>query len=113
MCTTSKQSFQSFFTGLRAHESKYSDLFNLTLLLLWGIPLQAVIGGITVWQRLNPWMVTAHYLASAIMIGLAAILVNRMRRYFRADVSEREILLGNFPHKKVVLSAYLVGLVWR
>ena len=35
-------------------------------------------------------MVTAHYLASAIMIGLAAILVNRVRRYFRADVSERE-----------------------
>ena len=49
-----KAIFPKLFTGLRAHESKYSDLFNLTLLLLWGIPLQAVIGGITVWQRLNP-----------------------------------------------------------
>ena len=95
-----KAIFAKLFTGLRAHESKYSDLFNLTLLLLWGIPLQAVIGGITVWQRLNPWMVTAHYLASAIMIGLAAILVNRVRRYFRAGVSEHEDITREFPPQK-------------
>ena len=45
-------------------------------------------------------MVTAHYLASAIMIGLAAILVNRVRRYFRADVSEREDITREFPPQK-------------
>ena len=30
------------FTGLRTQNSRYSDLFNLTLLLLWGIPLMAL-----------------------------------------------------------------------
>lgn len=90
--------FPKLFTGLRAHQSRYSDLFNLTLLLLWGILLQAVIGGITVWQRLNPWMVTAHYMASAVMIGLAAVLVNRVRRYFVPAVSEAEEIAHDFSH---------------
>ena len=94
-----KALFPKLFTGLRAHDSQYNDLFNLTLLLLWGIPLQAVIGGITVWQKLNPWMVTAHYLASAVMIGLAAVLVNRVRRYFIVGVAEREDIVGEFPAK--------------
>ena len=87
------------FTGLRTQNSRYSDLFNLTLLLLWGIPLQAVIGGITVWQRLNPWMVTAHYMASAVMIGLAAVLINRVRRYFKPATAAAENLDSAFSEK--------------
>ena len=87
------------FTGLRTQNSRYSDLFNLTLLLLWGIPLQAVIGGITVWQRLNPWMVTAHYMASAVMIGLAAVLINRVRRYFKPATAAAENLDNAFSEK--------------
>ena len=34
------------------------------------------------------------------MIGLAAILVNRVRRYFRAGVSEREDITREFPPQK-------------
>ncbi|MDY3048266.1 MAG: COX15/CtaA family protein [Rothia sp. (in: high G+C Gram-positive bacteria)] len=77
--------------GARPHESRYSDLFNLTLLLLWGIPVQAVVGGISVWQKLNPWMITAHYLLSALMIMIAAVYLNRVYRYFEAGARAEEL----------------------
>lgn len=73
--------------GLVAPRSRYSDLFNLTLLLLWGIPVQAVVGGISVWLRLNPWMITAHYMLSALMIMLAGIYLNRVYRYFEGTAA--------------------------
>lgn len=82
---------KKLFTGLRSHESRYADLFNLTLLLLWGIPIQAVVGGISVWQKLNPWMVTAHYILSAVMIALAAIYLNRVYRYFGGTAQAEEL----------------------
>ncbi len=78
------------FIGVRARESSYADLFNLTLLLLWGIPLQAVVGGVSVWQKLNPWMITAHFYLTAIMIALAAIYLNRVLRYFEGTTQEAE-----------------------
>lgn len=83
---------KKMFTGLRANESRYSDLFNLTLLLGWGIPVQAVVGGISVWLKLNPWMITAHYLLSAIMIALAGIYLNRIYRYFEPKTAAAEAL---------------------
>jgi cytochrome c oxidase assembly protein subunit 15 len=49
----------------------------LALALALGIPLQAVVGGITVLTDLNPWVVMLHFLASALMVGLATVLVVR------------------------------------
>ncbi|MFV0429151.1 MAG: COX15/CtaA family protein [Arachnia sp.] len=40
----------------------------LTLIVGLGIPLQGVIGGITVLTRLNPWIVAAHLLVSVAII---------------------------------------------
>lgn len=82
-----------FILGLRASEHRYADLFNLSLLLLWGIPIQAVVGGISVWLKLNPWMITAHYVLSAIMIALAAIYLNRIYRYFATATAHSEGLV--------------------
>ncbi|MDO5628628.1 MAG: COX15/CtaA family protein [Mobilicoccus sp.] len=56
------------------------DLFVLALVLALGIPLQAIIGGITVRTGLNPWVVGIHFVLSAVLVALAAILVNRTRR---------------------------------
>lgn len=81
-----------FIKGLRAREYHYADLFNLGLLLLWGIPVQAVVGGISVWLKLNPWMITAHYVLSAIMIALAGVYLNRIYRYFSETTAAREEL---------------------
>jgi len=47
--------------------------------LLVGIPAQAVLGGITVLTRLNPWVVSLHYLLSAGLVALATVLVLRTR----------------------------------
>lgn len=85
--------FTKLLVGARASETRYADLFNLTLLLLWGIPVQAVVGGISVWQKLNPWMITAHYMLSAIMIMIAGIYLNRVYRYFEGT-AEREGLVA-------------------
>lgn len=54
------------------------DLFYLSLALLLGIPAQAVIGGITVWTHLNPWVVGCHFIVSMAMIATATVLVHRV-----------------------------------
>lgn len=47
--------------------------------LVAGIPVQAVIGGISVWMQLNPYVVGLHFVASAVMVALAALLLFRIR----------------------------------
>ncbi len=54
------------------------DLFWLALGIGLYIPVQAVIGGITVLTGLNPYVVGLHMLASAVLVALAAALVVRV-----------------------------------
>lgn len=54
------------------------DLFWLALGIGLYIPVQAVIGGITVLTGLNPYIVGLHMLASAVLVALAAALVVRV-----------------------------------
>ena len=53
------------------------DLFWLSVAALAGIPAQAIIGGITVWTDLNPWVVGLHFIVSMVIICVAVALVNR------------------------------------
>lgn len=53
------------------------DQRALALGLLLGVPLQGVIGGVTVLTELNPWVVMLHFLASMLMIAVAVVLVRR------------------------------------
>lgn len=55
------------------------DLFIPAVVLLAGIPAQAVVGGITVLTQLNPWVVGWHFIISMILIVVATVLVNRAR----------------------------------
>ncbi len=55
------------------------DLFVLSAVMLAGIIAQAVIGGITVLTGLNPLIVGFHYVASVILVIVAAIYLVRMR----------------------------------
>jgi cytochrome c oxidase assembly protein subunit 15 len=52
---------------------------RLAVLVLLGIPAQAVLGGITVLTGLNPWTVMGHFLVSSVLIGLATVLHQRAR----------------------------------
>lgn len=54
------------------------DLFWLALVIGLYVPVQAVIGGITVLTNLNPYVVGLHYFASVVLVALAAALVVRV-----------------------------------
>jgi cytochrome c oxidase assembly protein subunit 15 len=55
------------------------DLVEPAVVLFLGIPIQALLGGITVLTNLNPWVVMLHFVASAALIGVATVLVRRTR----------------------------------
>lgn len=57
-----------------------ADLFKLSLILPLGVVAQAVIGGISVLVDLHYWVVMVHYLASALLLIPAAMLVWRARQ---------------------------------
>jgi cytochrome c oxidase assembly protein subunit 15 len=54
------------------------DLFWLTLLIGLGIPAQAVIGGVSVWMKLNPYVVGLHFVVSIVMVVLSTLFVLRV-----------------------------------
>ncbi|MEA9983734.1 COX15/CtaA family protein [Subtercola sp. RTI3] len=54
------------------------DLFVLTLLQGLSIPLQAVIGGITVLTGLNPYIVGVHFVISIGLVVVTTMLVYRV-----------------------------------
>ncbi|MFW0794632.1 COX15/CtaA family protein [Gordonia sp. CPCC 205515] len=54
------------------------DRWLVTLLAL-GIPFQGVIGGITVLTKLNPWVVSLHFVLSMVLVSGATVLVYRLR----------------------------------
>ncbi|TDC76662.1 heme A synthase [Micromonospora sp. KC606] len=50
----------------------------LAVAVLFGIPAQAIVGGITVLTNLNPWVVGLHFLASMAVIAAAYALWRRI-----------------------------------
>ena len=58
-------------TFVAAWRTGRRHLVGLAAVLAAGIPLQAVIGGITVLTDLNPWIVSLHLLPSMALVGLS------------------------------------------
>ncbi|CAD67102.1 putative cytochrome synthase [Tropheryma whipplei TW08/27] len=60
----------------------HSTIFYLTLLSALGVPLQALIGGISVLTKLNPYVVGLHTLVSILLISdtCLAVFVTYTRR---------------------------------
>jgi heme a synthase len=54
------------------------DLWTLAIVVLLGIIAQAVVGGITVWTGLNPFIVGFHYLASLVLVCVTAAYLVRL-----------------------------------
>lgn len=52
---------------------------NLAIVIALGVPLQGIIGGITVLTELNPYVVALHLLASMAMVGLCVWLLDELR----------------------------------
>jgi cytochrome c oxidase assembly protein subunit 15 len=57
---------------------KRSAIRWLATVLMLAIPVQAVIGGVSVLTDLNPWVVSFHLLASLAMVGVAVVLIRRI-----------------------------------
>jgi len=77
-----------FLLSVWSMRRTHTTLFKLGLVLLLGIPAQGVIGGITVWTGLNPWVVSLHFLLSGTLVILATILVNRTRTELKAQENQ-------------------------
>jgi cytochrome c oxidase assembly protein subunit 15 len=53
-------------------------VLRLAVLLALAVPVQAVVGGVTVLTGLDPWVVAFHMLTSLAMIGVAVVLLRRL-----------------------------------
>lgn len=85
-------------------------LFGPALALIAGILVQAVIGGVSVWFKLNPWIVGLHFVVSAVMIAIAAILMWRTYSPNVSNSNAKERGLGNLVLGLVVVTE-LVGVL--
>ncbi|MEU6100123.1 COX15/CtaA family protein [Streptomyces flaveolus] len=46
----------------------------------WVVVLNAIVGGVTVWMRLSPYIVAAHFLAAALLLATAVLTWEHVRR---------------------------------
>lgn len=58
------------------HERR--DLWRLAVIVVLGIVAQAVVGGVTVWTGLNPFIVGFHYVASLLLVCVTAAYLVRL-----------------------------------
>ena len=68
----------TFLSVVRMRRTR-GELFWLSLWIGLGIPAQAVIGGVSVWMKLNPYVVGLHFVISAALVVLSTLLVERTR----------------------------------
>ncbi|MGN0065158.1 MAG: heme A synthase [Nocardioides sp.] len=76
---------------------------RLSLIVALGIPLQAVIGGITVLTDLNPWIVSLHLVASLAMVMVCLGLLDHLRSPVRETAPA--------AHRGLATAIMLVGWV--
>lgn len=75
----------------------------LSTVIALGVPLQAVIGGITVLTDLNPYVVALHLLASMAIVGVCVWLLDLLRGPAREAATP--------PLRRLALAVFLVGWV--
>lgn len=67
----------TFLSVVRLRRER-GDLVRLAFVIGLLVPVQAVLGGITVLTNLNPWVVGLHFLPSVVMVGLAVVYLWRV-----------------------------------
>lgn len=87
------------------------DLRRIAFWAALGIPAQAIIGGITVLTKLNPYVVASHLLVSVALIVFLVLLVRRAFGVLPEAVGQREVLLARTTFWLVMLSVVLGTLV--
>ncbi len=67
-----------------ALRSRQGRPLALATVIAFGIPAQALLGGLTVRTDLNPWVVALHLLVSMAIIGVCVVLLDSLRGPARA-----------------------------
>ncbi len=78
------------FLAVWRMRQRHPSFVRIAVAMGLGIILQAVVGGVTVRTGLNPWVVGVHFVISAALIALAAVLVDRTRRVSLEHVAVAE-----------------------
>src|SRR5579863_5397103 len=60
------------------------DLVWLSGGLVAGVVVEAVVGGIVVYSKLNPYLVVVHFLTTMLLVVVAAVLLHRAGRDYRS-----------------------------
>lgn len=83
---------------------------RLSLAIGLGVPLQGVIGGITVLTNLNPWIVSLHFLATMVIISLATWLVvhTSPARSARGQVPRTDSAMSPVVSQILVVAGWIV-----
>ncbi|HEX4082645.1 MAG TPA: COX15/CtaA family protein [Acidimicrobiales bacterium] len=78
----------TFVAALRRRPFR-RDLAWLSAGLIGGVLLEAVMGGIVVYTKLNPYLVMVHFLASLPLVVDAVVLLHRCSRDYAAGAGRR------------------------
>jgi cytochrome c oxidase assembly protein subunit 15 len=73
------------FLGALFRKPYRRDLIYLSLGLVVGVVAQAVLGGIVVYTKLNPYVVMVHFFATMLLVADAVVLVHRSQRDYGPD----------------------------
>ncbi len=83
----------------------------MAVLLAASIPAQAVLGGITVLTKLNPWFVAAHFMLSIAIIAVAFVLWWRVRPAASDPVSPAALRTAGWVLLAITAAVLAVGTV--
>lgn len=88
----------TFLAALRRRPFR-RDLVWLSGVLVAGILAEAVVGGLVVYSKLNPYLVIVHFVTTVALLGVAVVLVHRSKRDYsparaRVVVPRAMLLLG-------------------
>ncbi|RKR74159.1 COX15/CtaA family protein [Frondihabitans australicus] len=86
------------------------DLFWLTFIQGMSIPFQAVLGGISVLAKLNPYVVGSHFIVSMILVRIATTLVYRVTHGPRGTSAATPAWFANVARVTAVFVAITVVL---
>lgn len=100
----------TFVTIMRLGRTERFGMVWPSLTLGLGIFGQAVIGGISVWTKLNPWVVGLHFVLSAALIAVATTLVWRFYGFTGQPIAPLSRSLA-WPMTVVGYITLLVGII--
>jgi cytochrome c oxidase assembly protein subunit 15 len=95
-------------TLVAVFRSARRDLRVLAVVSFLGIPAQALLGGVTVLTKLNPWTVAGHFLLSSVLVAVATTLWLRSREPGVGQLLVRPPVLGLVRGVAAATAAVLV-----